>query len=75
MFLMFRKQVLCVPLVQSLHVLGHTSLDKLDVQNRQLPFPRLCPDSVCLQGASQCRLNKQSFVVQLLSYVQIFATP
>ena len=75
MFLMFRKQVLCVPLVPSLNVLGHTSLNKLDVWNRHLPSRYLCPDSVCLQGPSQCRLNKQSFVVQLLSYVQIFATP
>ena len=66
---------MCVPLVPSLHVLGHTSLDKLDVRNRHLPSLHLCPDSVCLQGASQCRLNKQSFVVQLLSYVQIFVTP
>ena len=71
---MFRKQVLCVPLVLSLNVLGHASLNKLDVRNRHLPSPYFCPDSVCLQGASQCRLNKQSFVVQLLSYVQIFAT-
>ena len=75
MFLMFRKQVLCVPLVPSLNVLGHTSLNKLDVWNRHLPSRYLCPDSVCLHGPSQCRLNKQSFVVQLLSYVQIFATP
>ena len=66
MFLMFRKQVLCVPMVPSLHVLGHTSLDKLDVQNRHLPSPCLCPDSLCLQSASKCRLNRQSFVVQLL---------
>ena len=63
---MFRKQVLCVPLVLSLNVLGHTRLDKLDVQNRHLPSPYLCPNSLCLQGASKCRLNKQSFAVHLL---------
>lgn len=70
---MFRNSFVC-SLNPSLNVLGHTSLKKLDVRKRHLPSPYFCPDSVCLSGCFLTRLNKQSFVVQLLSYVQIFAT-